>query len=198
MPGLGEVIGSITGAYLLATRDLDGYKLFNQSIEGFWRSFAAVLLIAPFYFLFAGIELELHSLAQTDADAEPATADTGFYAGAAVSLALSWIIFPVVMVFVSRGLGFSQHYVRYIIAFNWSSVIVVALLMIPTSAFYLGAISIQATALFHLLFLVPVLYYHWFIARTALETSGLVATGLVLLEFTLDMTINKYVGQMFG
>ncbi len=196
MPGLAEIIGSITGAYLLATRDLDGFKLFNLTIEGFWRSFAALLLIAPFYFLFAGLELELQSQAQVDGEA--VSDHSGYYAGRVVALIVDWIAYPVVMVFVARGLGFAHHYVRYIIVFNWSSVIVFGLLMLPTAAFHLGAISAEHAGLLNLLFLVPVLYYRWFLAKAALETTGLVATGLVLLELTLSVAIARYSTQLIG
>lgn len=196
LPGLAEIIGSLNGAFLLAKRDLSGYQLFNLTIEGFWRSFAAILLIAPVYFLFAGLELD----AQTPSSAAPETApdNSGYYFTKAVALGLDWIAYPIIMVLVSRGLGFSHRYVPYIIAFNWSSVIAVMVMTVPPAAYYLGAINAGTVGGLNLLLLLPVLYYRWFIARTALETSGPIAAGLVLLELTVSVAIAKYTAELFA
>ena len=59
IPGQQEIIRSLTGAWLLAKRDTSALNYFNLSIEGFWRSFSAMVLVLPILILSASISLDL-------------------------------------------------------------------------------------------------------------------------------------------
>ena len=48
MPDHDSVIRSIYGAWRLALLDPSGLNWFDVSIEGFWRSFFAAAIVAPF------------------------------------------------------------------------------------------------------------------------------------------------------
>lgn len=195
IPSWTEVIRSLTGVWLLARRDLDGYNYFNRTIEGFWRSFAAIAFIAPVYFVLSGAALELQT---TGAAPEDGAQDVGsYYFGTGVALLLDWICFPVIMIFIARGFDLTRNYVAFIIAFNWCSVLVFAVANVPAAFFYLGMTDVQTTGGLALIFLLPVIYFRWFVARTALETTSLIASALVLLEFTLSIGISHYVDQIF-
>ncbi len=195
MPNWTEVIRSLNGVWLLARRDVGGYAYFNQTIEGFWRSFAAVLFIAPVYFVLSGAALELQPADQSTGEA---TRDVGsYYFGTGVALILDWISFPIIVIFIARGFGLARNYVRFIIAYNWSSVLVFVVANVPAVFFYLGLTGIQTTGGMALIFLIPVIYFRWFVARTALETTNLIAGALVLLEFTLSIGISQYADQIF-
>ena len=43
---------SLYGAYRLARADKSGLNYFDASIDGFWRSFFAAVVIAPLFALF--------------------------------------------------------------------------------------------------------------------------------------------------
>ena len=47
MPDRAEVLRSLYGAYRLAFLDQSGMAHFNLSVDGFWRSFFAAVLVAP-------------------------------------------------------------------------------------------------------------------------------------------------------
>lgn len=195
MPNRTEVTRALNGTWLLARRDVGGYAYFNQTIEGFWRSFAAVLFIAPIYFVLSGAALELQP---ADPSTDAASRDVGsYYFGTGVALALDWISFPIIMIFIARMFGLTRNYVRFIIAYNWSSVLVFAVANVPAVFFYLGLTGIQTTGGLALVFLIPVIYFRWFVARTALETTSLIASALVLMEFTLSIAISQYADQIF-
>ena len=49
MPSYAEIQRSVQAAWLLARGDTRGMALFDLSLEGFWKSFAAALLVAPAY-----------------------------------------------------------------------------------------------------------------------------------------------------
>lgn len=196
MPSWQEVLRSLQGAWLLARRDVAGYRYFNLTIEGFWRSFAAVLFIAPVFFLIETLEFNALSAERAENGAAPDIA--GFYLRRTVLLALSWASFPLVMVLIARLFGVARGYVTFIIAFNWSSVLAEPMMMAPVLLYYMGLIGKTPTAGLSWVCFVLVVLYRWFVARTALETSGLVAGAVVLLEFTLAIAIARLGMVLFG
>jgi hypothetical protein len=60
MPNQEEVLRSIYGAYRLAWLDRSGMSQLNLSVEGFWRSFFAAILVAPGYALLVAQDLMIH------------------------------------------------------------------------------------------------------------------------------------------
>ncbi len=126
---LSEITRSLHGAWRIARMDPDALKHFDLTIDGFWRSFAAVLVVAPFYVVFLifnhgnqpGLELPTG----------PAVSIEFFVAVKLVAYIASWLAFPLVMVPISRMLDLSQTYVPYIIVWNWSNVLVMAVIL-PT------------------------------------------------------------------
>ena len=57
MPDHEEVLHSLYGAYRLAFLDRSGMSHFNLSVDGFWRSFFAAVLVAPGFALLVVQEL---------------------------------------------------------------------------------------------------------------------------------------------
>ena len=51
MPSANQVMYALYGAYRLARFDAAGMRYFETSIEGFWRSFFAAVIVAPPYAL---------------------------------------------------------------------------------------------------------------------------------------------------
>jgi len=196
MPSLHEILNALLGSYHLARRDTDGYRLFNNSVEGFWRSFTAIVLIVPLIYILSNIEVELQrQLAAEQNETVDAAVDYGRLAFAVV---LEWLAFPVVMVFVARALDLSHRYAIYIIVYNWSSILITAAFSIPMLLFWIGIAGPAATVLMWFMLFLPVFYYRWFIAVTALETAGPIAGGLVALEFALSLVIASATASLFG
>ena len=48
-----EIERSLTGAWRLFLGKPDAMRFFDASVEGFWRSFGAIVLVAPLYALTA-------------------------------------------------------------------------------------------------------------------------------------------------
>ena len=196
MPSLDEILNSLLGSYHLALRDTDGYRYFNNTADGFWRSFAAIFLIAPLIVILSQIEIELQvQLAEERNETVNATID---YGRLILVVILEWVAFPVVMVFVARALDLSHRYAGYIIAYNWSSILITAAFAVPMILFWIGIIGPSATIAFWFVLFLPVFYYRWFIAMTALDTSSAIAVGLVVLEFTLSLMIASASAAIFG
>ncbi len=191
-----EIVASLKGAFALAVGQASGLARFEQSFEAFWRSFAAIFLVAPLYLMHVLAE---HRIILTADDFDPATFSAGLYFSVkAFVLIIDWFAFPILMVFLARLLRLTAGYGLYITVFNWGTVLIVAALTPPFIGWSLGYISDFAANIMSLGILMIVLRYRWFIARVALEASPLVATGLVLAEFLLSLLITQSATRLIG
>ncbi|MBT3396101.1 MAG: hypothetical protein HOB82_06610 [Alphaproteobacteria bacterium] len=177
MPDTREILASIQGAYLLARFDASGMNFFNISNDGFWRSFGAAVVIAP-------VVLVTMLAFYAGSDINPlriAVVEFGQYVA-------GWAVFPVVMIFVARSMNLTDRYVGYIIAYNWSSVIQVALFApLNLALSYSGASWLLE--FMWLSAMVFVIIYLIFIAKTALGTTLSIAISLVGLDLLLTLVI---------
>ena len=128
--------------------------------------------------------------AELDTDAQKAVVGAAMLKGLLV-LALQWISWPIVMVFVARQLQLSQQYARYIIVYNWSTVLVLLIQVPPVLLYHYGLVSMQAAAFLMLFALGLVLYLRWQVARIALAAPALLAVMLVLLDMVISIGINR-------
>lgn len=180
MPSIQEITASIYGSWRLALIDRRGMSWFNHSIEGFWRSFFVALLLAPLAAIMVGYQL---------GHAAPHIDGGRLIAIEIVSYALGWIVYPVAALFACRLMGLSDHYVSYIIVYNWSHVIPAVVALPIGIAALLGLLSLGSAGTILLIVTVAVLAYRWFIARVALGADGLTAAALVALELLLELLV---------
>lgn len=179
MPDREEIVRSLYGAYWLARMDPRGVWLFNLTIEGFWHSFFAAVLVAPLYAVIA--TQELASFPEALDPGWTLLIKTGAYA-------LAWIAFPLAALVLTRLLGLDRYYVVLVIAGNWAAVLQAAVL--------LGALALRLAlpeALASLVLVavtIAVLFYQWFVTRAALQTTGGIALGLVTVDLLLNVAIN--------
>jgi len=176
-----ETLSALYGAVRLARFDANGMAFFDISVRGFWRSFYAAAIVAPFYGILLAIRF---SAANIDASGPR------YIAVEAIAYVISWVAFPVVMASFSRFLEREQRYLRFIVAYNWASVlqnaIYIPLAMLAAS----GAISGGNANTLGIIVLIIILVYSWFIAITALDLSAGMATGVVALDLVLSIFID--------
>jgi hypothetical protein len=179
MPDREEVLRSLYGAYRLARMDVSGMGHFNLTVEGFWRSFFAAVLVAPGYAILIGEKLI----------ARPEPLDLGWVVLIeGTTYVLGWMAFPLAALILTYLLNLSRNYVALIVAANWAAVI-------QTGAFLSAVLlSLVLPGLLAGLLLTIVtggiLFYQWFVARTALQTTGGIAFALVLVDLVLNTAIN--------
>ena len=189
MPDRQEVTRSIYGVWRLALLDASGFAWLNVSIDGFWRSFFAAILVAPLYVLIQII----------GASPDGAADDLGWVVLVkGVGYALSRIAFPVVMLFLSRMFALAEFYVGYIIAVNWSSTIQMLAFFVVVAVTAGGVVPAGLGALLITLVTAALLFYQWFIARVALRVGALTATGLVVIDVLLGVFINLGSDRLIG
>jgi hypothetical protein len=182
-----EVSYGVFGAWRLAHLDPRGMQYFDQSIEGFWRSFWAAALMAPPYAL-----LVMLKLGQRQHDWDPVRV----VLIEAIGYAIAWAAFPLVVWYLLAALGKQQRFIPYIVAYNWSSVIPMAVMLPVTALSAAGGLPEPLAGIVFFSTLAAVLFYRYFVARVALETDVLTAAGLVLLDLMLDLVRHGVVNAL--
>ncbi len=183
LPGLNEITASLLGALQLLRRDRSGLNNFNMTEEGFWRSFLAMVLVLPMS-VFAAVLFRENAEVSSMALASRTS----------VNLVLQWAAFTALMLLFTRSFDLDHRYMRFITAYNWSSVIATGCMMVPVLLHSLGLLGVEASLVMVFFIFLAMLAYFWFVAREALETSGSIAAGIVLLDFLLNVTIERIFG----
>ena len=121
---LREIAAALYGAVRLARGDAHGIDFFEDSVDGFWKSFWAAAIVAPAYAILLAINLD---------DAE---IKSGILRIAIVELTAyvaGWAAFPLAMHYVAEFMDREERYLRYIAAANWCAVIQVGLYLFVTA-----------------------------------------------------------------
>lgn len=175
-----EIVSSLSGALQLARMDPDGMARFNRTVDGFWRSFFAAVIVAPAY-----VALTLMHLSQADVPASGAR----ILLVESLTYVIGWVAFPLAMAYIAPMLDRDEHYIPFIVAYNWAAVWQTALFLGVSVLAAGGAVPGAAADLLALLATLAILFYQWFIARTALELGGGRAAAVVALDVALALLI---------
>lgn len=187
MPTLGETIRALYGAYRLARFDAGGMQYFDASLDGFWKSFFAAVIIAPLYFLLLMLRFQAGG---SDA------ALPRFFSAEAIAYVIAWVLFPLLMLSIAKVLDREKNYLGYIIAYNWANVLQNGIYLPVAILAQTGVIPPDAGSALGLMLLLAILVYSWFIARTALDIPGPAAAALVALDLILGILVNGFAESM--
>jgi len=176
MPSKREVAAALYGAWRLLRFDARGFAWFDLTIAGFWRSFFAAALAAPAFLILVALDLARR---ETPVDGGWATLVL------ALAYAAEWIAFPLAAIFITRLLGLTKGYVPLIVAGNWISVPQSALVAFAGAIDEWGGLAGVIGPFITLATTLYVLIYQWFVTRLALDTSGLTAVGVVILQILI-------------
>lgn len=180
MPERPEILSSLYGAYRLARLDASGMTWFDLTVDGFWKSFFAAVLVAPGYALIVALSLQEN----------PAPAPwIAILVVQTLAYAIGWVVFPIAALFATRMLGLGARYVPLIVAANWAAVLQMVLFLAALlfQAGFPGGFGGLAVGVIT----VAILFYQWFVVRTALETSGAIALALLLLDLLLNALVSS-------
>ncbi len=171
---------------------------FDVSLEGFWRSFAAILLVLPSFAVavvaegsFQGAEMAANGLPAEDFPWG------SFAAERLVSLSLEWIALPVVLALIARRLGIAPRFVPFIVARNWGAAVSSALYAIPALLFVAGVLRADVTQILGLAVVLVALQYQYRIARQALAVPPGMAVAVVVLDVVLGLVVMLSVARLW-
>ena len=190
MNWIGEAHRSIFGSLRLAIRDQGGFDDFNLTEAGFWHSFAAIVILAPLY-------LYGHDIQGAAEMARTATPDDGASEPSLVTsifeLLIQWVAWPLAMAVIAKFTGLTANYSRYITVYNWSAILVGVVQVIPIFLYAQGGVLAELGSILMVAALAFAIYYRWYIAQTALKTTGSIASALVLADLVLSFGIIRLV-----
>src|SRR4029077_4455673 len=151
---------------------------FNLTFEGFFRSFFAAVLIAPFYAIQVALQTgEIADLLH-------------FILGKAFVYILGWIVFSLLLALLGRSFNLGEGYVPFIIAYNWCQVIMTAIWLPLTAVLAQDMLGRDLGTLLFLLAFAGSYVFVWFIARTALQSNALTAAGVSVVSLVVDLALS--------
>ncbi len=178
---------SVDAAFGLVMRDKRAWDKFDLTVEGFYRSFAAFLIVLPMNIIADLISVQVTASESQVKQAVEQAYGVGDAVFSTVALAVQWTIFPLVMIFVLRFLGLANRYAPLIIAHNWGTIVVYLFNMPAFLLFAAGFISADDAIGLNLITLIFTLYYRYYTAETALDAGWSIAASTALLGFVLQI-----------
>jgi hypothetical protein len=196
MLSAGEIARALQGSWLLLWNRPEGMRAFDLSIDGFWRSFAVIVLLVPMFVISSLAERQL-LIDETAFQADTFPAGT-YWLAQFTSLGLDWIALPVLLAGLASPLGISRNYVPFIVARNWSSLLAAVPYVLVGLLYLAGLIAAGIMVLLSLVTLVIVIWYRFLIARIALQASISMALGVVVLDIVLSLLVGELAGRLWG
>lgn len=187
MPSGQEILDSLYGAWRILRMDPGALGYFNQSVEGFWRSFFAIVLVVP---IFAFITYVGTESAPEEQQVAAVLAPGTSVIVHTLALLLAWAAFPTAMIWLTRMLNLSHRYVVYIIVWNWSNVISAVIFLIVMLLLVTGILSQGVVGVLGIFAFGYVLFYSYLVARAGLDCTGGTAIGIVVFEVVLEHLID--------
>ena len=180
-----ELSSALRGAWRLLNRDLGGINDFDLSVDGFKNSFTAILLVAPIYLFIVGATHEILP-PRNPAEGVP-------YIQEGIALLVEWALFVGGVLYATRLLGLARRAVPYLIAYNWSSLLIVSAMVPPTLLARYGVIGGGGFVVLSLVVTVGALYYRWFLARAVLGATATIATIFMVADIAINLIVQSLI-----
>ena len=184
-----EVQLALAGCLRLARGDRGGLACFDRSLDGFWRSFRAAVISYPLYLMLLAMRVSVAEWQQSGGW-RIVTVET-------IGYVVAWVAFPLLMLNVVRWIGRAHRFFDFMVAYNWCQVPQSALFVLVGLVSAGGVLSTQASEAMDMAAAIATLLYEWFIARIALDTTGLVAIFVVLLDLVLGVFVSRITGGLY-
>lgn len=190
MIDISYIRANLAGAWAVMLGREEGLSRLDLTADGFWRSFAVILLILPFVVV---TMLGEHIIVSAVGAALPPMEGADFAWAFLVMLA-DWIAFPVILAILARPLGLAQNYGRFVIARNWSAFITAALAAVLYSIYIAGIVPAGTAPYAILGLLIVSLRFAYKVAKIGLGVPPAVALPVVLVDFLLSLLIQGSLG----
>ena len=176
-----DIVYGIYGAWRLARLDASAMSHFERTVEGFWKSFFAAVIVAPAYALILVFELSHF---------ETGAGGVRIFLVELCAYVIGWTAFPLAVHHVCGVIGKREAFISYIVAFNWAKVIQMAVFLPTIGLIAAGIVSEETGWLVRWIVSILILGYEWFVTKTALGVRPMAAGGFVVLDFIIDLIIH--------
>ncbi|MBT5373816.1 MAG: hypothetical protein HOI33_01930 [Rhodospirillaceae bacterium] len=180
-----EITLGLYGAFRLALLDVRGMAYFNCTEAGFWRSFTAAAIAAPGFIALT----ILHLLHPQGMEMLEIAGSFRVLSIETIAYVIGWVAFPLAIFYISAVLDRQKEFIRFIIAYNWSGVIQI-IVLVPIVTLNAYEVFPQSFgALLSMVVTMALFYYQWFIAKTALKITAAPAAMVVCIDVALSILI---------
>jgi hypothetical protein len=191
VPTFRQVFLSLYGAWRLARFDPTAMAWFDRSAGSVERSFWAAVLAYPGFLCLRALHVDIDPTQCTTLDiVQILLVET-------IGYVILWTLFPLIIVFFGRWLRREEQSLDFIMAYNWSQVLQTVVLLVAAGLVAGDFMPLTVAALFQLILFLALFAYEWFIARTALQASGLAATAIVLLDLVLTEGVSQVTQSLY-
>ena len=175
-----EASRSLQGAWGLLRRDPAAPTAFNATLDGFWRSFLAAVLLLP-------LLLAYLALTETGESADQAAPATRWIVNLLV-YAIEWAAWPLVAFYLARAMNCGDRLLGYLVAYNWSQLLT-GPFIIGLAVFARTALPQEDAAVLILVAEGAVLVYEYLIARQMLGVPARRAAAVVIASLALSFVL---------
>ena len=169
---------SLSGAWGVMNGRAEGLRQLDLTIDGFWASFGAVVLILPV----ALVALASERVALAAIGGEAVALTGGYVLLRLIAVIVDWLTFPVILALLARPMGIAARFVPYIVARNWAAVLVAAVFAVPHLFHALGVLPTGMLRFVLLILFGVAVWFAYVVVRTAMQVPPVVAIPIVILE----------------
>ncbi len=176
-----EASRSLQGAWGLLRRNPAAPTAFNATLDGFWRSFFAAVLLLP-------LDLAYRAMVGPGEGAADAAPGTRWTVNILIYV-IGWTAWPLMAFYLARAMNCGGRFLGYMVAYNWSQLLAVPFL-IGLDVLGRAALPQEVSFVVNLAALAGVLFYEYLIARQMLAVPTGRAIVVVVAAFVLAQVLH--------
>lgn len=185
-----DVLRSLRGSWRLMTQGAEAIKELDLSRDGFWRSFAALVLTLPALIAILAAERQMVGLSNVGNMFDSPL----LIARILGAECLAVVAMPALLLGLAPSLAHSPRLTSFVIAWNWSGIVSASLMAVPATVFAIGWSQPGLAIAQAIAFAAIVLRLRYCVARAAFGTASGVAPLIVLASVIADYTIIRLFG----
>lgn len=188
-PNRAEISRSLTAAGRWLRLDSSAAFLIGRDNESCLRSFFAMILCLPAFFL---------QMIMLGSEVTVVADELTFWLVWGETYILAWVVFPVFVHAILKNQGREAIWPHYIATLNWCSVLSAYLSLGGSIIERVDALPFGLAAIASLFITFYLLFFEWFVARKVLQISGPAAAGFVALNNGLAIALYMMGSAMTG
>jgi hypothetical protein len=185
-----DVVRSLRGSWHLMTRGAEALKELDLSRDGFWRSFAAFVLMLPAMVAILAAERQIAGLPNAGN-----LFDSPLLVASVIGAeCLAVIAVPLLLIGLVPGLVHSPRLTSFVIAWNWAGIVSASLMAVPATVFAVGWSNPGVAALQAIAFASIVLRLRYCVARAAFGAGNGIAPLILFASVIADYSVIRLFG----
>lgn len=185
---INHFFGQLNGAWQFIKLNPRAMDYFDTSAEAFWKSFWAIALVAPIFFL--GLNVGPDQVVIEGVEISKTAR--------IIEYLLRLPLIALVMIFFTKFLKIDSYYSNMIIAFNWLWVLANYIILPISMLIATEILPLKAATLVVMMVAVYLeLYVTWFLFRQSLKISGWLAFGVMVFKALFTLSIFQVIIRIF-